>query len=321
VSASLVRPLGQGAVFARAVRQARSLTLHHGLLVTGAPGSGSSTALCWLTAALQCTGADAAAPCGVCLPCRKVSAGNHPDVHLLTVPEEKKDIPVDAVRELQGELQRTVREGRARVLQIDPADLLNDSGQNALLKTLEEPLPGTFLLLAAALPDKLLPTVRSRVVRLRLLGLSPGELRKELSARLPAAAVHFDRAIRLAGGSLGQALELCTERAVQIHDLVLALLADTERLRAVATARAVLAGAADRDGALRQARSFLRMLRTELRYHLRERLESGADAAYAQRAADRWTALLDSTLTAEEDLALGIPGEQALAGCLLQMQL
>jgi hypothetical protein len=102
---------------------------------------------------------------------------------------------------------------------------------------------------------------------------------------------------------------------------VLAVLADTEQLRAVATARAVIAGASDREAALRQARWFLRILRTELRQHLRERLESEADPAYAQRTADRWTALLDSTLTAEEDLVLGIPAEQALTGCLLQMQL
>lgn len=316
----LVRPLGQGVAFARLLQQARRLEMHHGLVVYGPPGSGVTTALQWITAALMCTGTDPAAPCGSCIACRKIASRNHPDVHLLTVPEGKKDIPVDVVRPRLRDLQRFRHEGRARVLPVDPADQLNDEGQNALLKTLEEPLPETFLLLGSHKPDALLPTVLSRVARLELLGLSEGLLRQELCKRLPASAAHFDRAIGASGGSLGQAMELCTEQAVQIHDLVLQALANTDRLRAVATARAVLAGAKSRDEAVQRSRWFLRILRAELRRGLRHQLESTADGAYALRAADRWTALLESTLTAEEDLALGIPAEQALCGCLLQLQ-
>ena len=58
-------------------------------------------------------------------------------------------------------------EGRRRVTIIDQADALVDSAQNALLKTLEEPLPASVFILVTSRPDVLLPTVRSRCAHLR----------------------------------------------------------------------------------------------------------------------------------------------------------
>jgi DNA polymerase-3 subunit delta' len=124
----------------------------------------------WLTAyaaqMLLCRAATA--PCGECRDCRLFLAGQHPDYHALTPIEDSKLIRVDQVRELAAELALTAHAGGATVATIAPADAMNQSAANALLKTLEEPRPGASLILLAAVPSRLPATVLSRCQRLAL---------------------------------------------------------------------------------------------------------------------------------------------------------
>lgn len=328
-SLRLVSPLGQGEALQRWLGLARTLRLPHGMLVEGAIGSGKSTVIAWLVAALLCpSDLDPTGPCGVCRTCTRVANRQHPDVHVLDLAQDEAErkerkksfyeITVGQVREAQSELARTAVEGRARVLWIEDADHLAEEGQNALLKTLEEPGVATFLLLEASRPEQLLPTVRSRVQRLRVLPLRDEVLRREILARQPDAAVRVDEAVALSGGSLGRGLQACTERAVQLHHLVLAVLADVDRLRPVATARAVLEDAGERRLELDAARDFLWLLRAELRRR-RDALAAGEGASYGASSAEPWTTWLEHTLAAERDLDLLIPPEQVLTACLLQL--
>ncbi len=55
---------------------------------------------------------------------------------------------------------------------IESADMLTPEAQNALLKTLEDPPPGVTVFLETEFPDRLLPTVLSRV-QLVSLGNAP----------------------------------------------------------------------------------------------------------------------------------------------------
>jgi DNA polymerase-3 subunit delta' len=196
--------------------------LHHALLLAGPAGVGKGTAARILAQALNCEkGADDA--CGACAPCRKIARGIHPDV--LVLEEERamaragtweprggrapsRDIVVDQIRELVDRRLALRRfEGRCRAVIVDPADAMNPQAQNALLKTLEEPPEDTCLVLVASAPDSLLPTIRSRCLRLPFAPL-PDEL---VAGRLEAAgrpAEEARLAAALAGGSLGRALEL-----------------------------------------------------------------------------------------------------------------
>jgi DNA polymerase-3 subunit delta' len=162
-------------------------------------------------------------PCGQCLPCRKIARGVHPDV--VMVAEERtmaragaweprggrspsRDIVVDQIREVvDRRLSLRRLEARRRFVVLDPADAMNPQAQNALLKTLEEPPEDTTLVLVAAAADALLPTVRSRCLRVSFRPLPPALV----EARLLAAG-HEPKAARLAaslsGGSLGKALDL-----------------------------------------------------------------------------------------------------------------
>lgn len=320
-------PLGQGEAMRRWLQQARRLALPHGLLVEGAPGGGKTTVIEWFTAALLCPSQlDTHGPCGVCRTCTRIANGVYPDVHVLDLAHDEADrlawkksfyvIKVDQVRQAQLELQRHAVEGRARVLVIADADCLEEAGQNALLKTLEEPGEATFLLLEASRPEQLLPTVRSRMQRLRVQPLDDATIRRELTARVPQQQAHFDGAVAVAGGSLGRALLACTEHAVQVHHLVRALLQETNRLRPVATARAALTNTGERRLELDAARTFLWLLRAELAVRLRGLAAAGA-LSYPSAPAEPWTTWLELTLAAERDLDLLIPPEQVLTACLV----
>ncbi len=322
-------PIGQGDALTAWLRLARAGTLPHGLLVEGPRGSGKSTVLAWFAAALLCPSElDVDGPCGVCSVCRRVASRSHPDLLVIDRAQNAADkeawgklksfyvIKIDQVRMAQTALQQHAVEGGARVLVIEDADCLEEEGQNALLKTLEEPGARTWLLLEAANPDHLLPTVRSRVQRFRTRPLGRDALQRELATRLPQNSDRFARAIEHADGSLGEALDACTERAVQIHDLVQAMLARPDRLRPVATVQAVLTGHTELWQRLEAARTFLRVLRRSLCRQLHG-LAGDGTATYPALRAEPWTTWLERTIAAEQDLDLLIPPEQALTACLV----
>ncbi|MBL8728706.1 MAG: hypothetical protein JNM25_09770 [Planctomycetes bacterium] len=329
-SARLQRPLGQGPAFAAWLRRARRLDLPHALVVEGGSGVGKTTVLQWLAAALLCPSELATEePCGVCRTCVRIAGGGFPDLHVLeraVSDDECKEgaeprksyhrITVHQVRDVQERLLRHPVEGRARVMIMACADTMNEEGQNALLKTLEEPGAATFLLLEAQKPEELLPTVRSRVQRLRVLPLDEATIRRELQQRIPARAAQHETAAQLASGSLGRALLACTEHAVQLHDLVRATLATTNGLRPLATAAAVLQGQKEMRTSIEAARTFLWLLRSELRRR-RDALAAAESAPYPASTAEPWTTWLESTLAAERELDLLIPPEQVLTACLL----
>ena len=159
----------------------------HALLLHGAPGDGALQLAFTLAQAWLCESASGARPCGRCGSCHLVQSHAHPDLTVLLpetlrrelewpLPDDKPDserkpskqIRVDDVRHLIDRVTRTSGRGRGKVALLFPADVLNLQAANALLKTLEEPAPGTRLLLGSAEPARLLPTVRSRCQLMRL---------------------------------------------------------------------------------------------------------------------------------------------------------
>ena len=103
--------------------------------------------------------------CGRCAACQRIARGVHPDV-LVVEPGENGSIKVDQIREVIDRSGYRPFEGRRRVVIIEHAEALMAAAQNALLKTLEEPPASSLFMLLTAIPDLLLPTVRSRCIRL-----------------------------------------------------------------------------------------------------------------------------------------------------------
>jgi DNA polymerase-3 subunit delta' len=181
---------------------ARSITrntLPPSLIFEGPSGSATRATAIAVAQALNCTelGTEknvelrTVDACGKCAACAKIARGVHPDV-LVVEPGESGTIKVEQVREINDRAGYRPFEGRRRVVIVDQADALVGAAQNALLKTLEEPPSSSVFLLLTSRPDMLLPTVRSRCIRLRFAEGAEVEIDEE--ARDDAGRVLADAA-------------------------------------------------------------------------------------------------------------------------------
>jgi DNA polymerase-3 subunit delta' len=167
-----------------------------------------------LAAGLLCTGATGAdRPCRSCRTCRLVVHGNHPDLHRLgpegigaQVVIGGPDAKARGVRDLVTELSLLPVEGGGRVAIIRDAHRANEDAQSALLKTLEEPLRDTTVILCADDEELLLPTIRSRCARIRLGVAGVRDVERLLVDRGLADAPTAARLARLTGGRPGLAV-------------------------------------------------------------------------------------------------------------------
>lgn len=220
-------PVGEGV---RRRLLAATGRLSHAYIISGPPGSGKRALADRLAAAYVCSGTGER-PCGVCSCCRKAKGGIHPDIIRLTVPEGKRSILVEQVRQLRADAYVRPNEAERKVFLIEAAQAMNDSAQNALLKVLEDgPAYLSFLLLAEH-PQQLLPTIRSRCEVLSLVG-SDGDA-PEPDEKLRNAAEKF--AALLTGGDELALAEYAVELETQKwdkEDLPVFLEAVEEMLRA-----------------------------------------------------------------------------------------
>ena len=137
----------------------------HALLIHEAPGAGGEWLAYWAAQLVLCEHPERA-PCGACVACERVRRLQHPDLALLGLQERATQIRIEQVRELAADLALTAHQGGYKVGILSPADSLNRFAANALLKTLEEPPPGTVLVLVASVPSRLPATILSRCQRL-----------------------------------------------------------------------------------------------------------------------------------------------------------
>ncbi len=135
----------------------------HGYLFSGDVGTGKYTLALLFTQMLFCT--EKNKPCGQCQGCIKVMNQTHPDV--LTV-STNTSIGVDTIRQVVEKTGKYSYEGGYQVIIILNAEKMTVQGQNALLKTLEEPYENTVFLLLATDKTLLLPTILSRVQQISM---------------------------------------------------------------------------------------------------------------------------------------------------------
>jgi len=207
--------------------QALRLDRSHALLVHAPQNVGQFELALALAQAWLCEHPEQS-PCGRCNACRLVSQRSHPDLRIV-VPEAlrlqfdwvgeddpllranakpSREIKIDQVREAIEWTQRSAGSPRGRALVMHPAEAINPPAANALLKTLEEPPGRLRIVMAGGDPEHLLPTLRSRVQRLRIAVPGPLQALSWLQAQGVSQA---DRALAVAGGSPLAALALHEE--------------------------------------------------------------------------------------------------------------
>ncbi|MGO1003698.1 DNA polymerase III subunit delta' [Lysobacter sp. CA196] len=147
--------------------------LGHGLLFCGPARLGKRAVAERLAHGLLCRERDAEGePCGRCRSCLLLAAGTHPDYQFVSFIPNKEgtrlrtEIVIEQIRNLSERLALTPQYGGAQIILLDPADAINTAACNALLKTLEEPVPGRYLWLVSSHPARLPATIRSRCQRL-----------------------------------------------------------------------------------------------------------------------------------------------------------
>jgi len=139
--------------------------LAHAYLFTGPRGSGKEAMARTLAKALNCTEKDHDS-CDHCDSCRRIDEGAHPDVYWVRPESKGRRIQVEQMREFMKAVNLRSSMGGVKVGIIVDADCLGEEAANAFLKTLEEPPAQTVIVLLTADPQRLLPTILSRCLRI-----------------------------------------------------------------------------------------------------------------------------------------------------------
>ena len=231
----------------------RRLQLPHALLLTGQRGIGKFELARNFAESLLCEQPlPTQAACGACPACAWLAQGNHPDFRLVqpdALAEEdgeggdasakkkpSQQITIDQIRALDDFLHVGTHRHGVRVVLINPAEAMNRSTANSLLKSLEEPVSGTLFILVSSEPQRLLPTIRSRCQQVPIA--VPERTRAE--AWLAQAGVaNPAECLALAGGSPWLAAELGRGEERALLDALVAELVRGRRLDPLAAAAAI----------------------------------------------------------------------------------
>lgn len=205
------------AMFAQAENHGR---IAGSYLFIGPPGVGKGAFARALAKSLTCPSPQPGlVACGRCASCTQADAGSHPDIDIVTKPEDRSTIPLEA---FIGDAEHRMREGLCwrillkpalggrRVAIVLDADHLTDEAANCLLKTLEEPPAGAVMILVGTGLERQLPTIRSRCQVVRFKPLAPETVRRLVGEELArrgdeTAAATIATAAAASDGSLDRA--------------------------------------------------------------------------------------------------------------------
>src|ERR1700683_5468914 len=161
--------------------------------------------------------------CECCSACVQAALGVHPDVAHVEKAENRTDVLIEQVRAMMAQLGLKPSRAPMRLAILDDAETLNIPGQNALLKTLEEPPGHAIIFVITASERALLDTIRSRLRPVRFPPLTPAEVEQIVLARGDVDKTRAHAIARLARGSAARALLLIDGDEPPLDELLEAL--------------------------------------------------------------------------------------------------
>jgi len=197
----------------------------HALLFAGPGGVGKRLAAVELAKAVNCT-QSRENPCDVCLSCRKVMSGNHPDLRVVTPMKKSRTIDVATIETITDAASMKPMEGRCHVFVIHDAERMNIAAQSHFLKTLEEPPSHSLFILTSEYPRILLPTIRSRCQQVRFRTLRTETIVDLLKGQRDLPDDVAVSIAALAQGQMSRALDLVDSERREVALAVAKELAD-----------------------------------------------------------------------------------------------
>jgi DNA polymerase III subunit delta' len=155
----------QKAVADQLRRSLKNGRISHAYLFTGSRGAGKEEMARTLAKALNCLKKEHDS-CDRCDSCRRIETGVHPDIYWVRPESKSRRITVDQIREFERAVNLKPTIARVKVGVVVDADCMGEEASNAFLKTLEEPPAQTVILLLTTQPQRLLPTIMSRCLRI-----------------------------------------------------------------------------------------------------------------------------------------------------------
>lgn len=154
--------------------------ISHAYLLQGERGTGKEEIALLMAKSLFCRDMQGIQPCNECNNCKRISSGNHPDVHW--IEPEGLSITKEQVNHLQKEFSYSGMESNKKVYVIKDADTMTVNASNSLLKFLEEPSKQTTAMMLTENSGSIIPTIRSRCQVIDLKPLNPIHFQRQLIA-------------------------------------------------------------------------------------------------------------------------------------------
>ncbi len=216
----------------RAIEEGRA---PHAFLIGGPSGSGKNVLATEIAAAINCERRQEAEeygggllgglgdmddfghslPCGCCNTCKRIYSGSFTDVKLLKKRKDKASLETELVKDFREDMFLSATESDYKVYIIDDAECMRPEGQNALLKVLEEPPTGVFIILLARECDRILTTIKSRTQYIAMSRFSDSQIEDFLLERSEEGQAlyrsdreKFRAAVMSSDGRLGLAMRL-----------------------------------------------------------------------------------------------------------------
>lgn len=183
----------------------------HSYLFLGTEGIGKNLFANEFAKMILCS--DVTKPCNKCKSCLEFQNSNNPD--FMTVTNEEKSIKIEQIRMMQQRISEKPIVSDRKVYIINNSDTMTTESQNCLLKTLEEPPEYATIILIASNENKLLPTIRSRCIKINFNRLTDDEILKYVQSNMTDEIT--PNMISFCGGSLGKALRIKEEKENYIN--------------------------------------------------------------------------------------------------------
>ncbi len=184
--------------FKKAVKENQ---LSHGYIFEGAYGVGKNTFAIELAKFILCEQEEGNSPCNECKSCSMINAGTHPDV--IYIEKDTKVTKVETIREnIVREMEIKPYQSDYKIIIVKAADSMSIQGQNAILKTIEEPPSYGIIILVCENLASLLPTIKSRCIVVRFNPVQKQQMRDYLEHR-GITGVQQEVFEKLSNGSIG----------------------------------------------------------------------------------------------------------------------